>query len=302
MNIVISSVSLMRHLKFRKKLSEADIEKAEDLIKDIHMENTRQKYIKRGGSSSVSVDRTATKNADKVSTQVESQSLTQSNINTQMENSISPHKYVCYDLALHAYSEQFYTGYDIFPPTFNTWVGYTPQRHFNMYMGNAPVQNYFHEMAYPSQNSDGPWQETNYDSHLSQQQGNNISVLVSQCKDDFETTTSTNNEPCAISGKDDCLRTFHARTSEQSTDAYSDKAGYTTSDCEADTESLAQEADHLLTCTWTTLVKENASSSDLPWDSIDGTVTVNKTISSTETVPETKNRKYEVNTTTYQLQ
>ena len=131
----------MRYLKFRKKLSGADIEEADNLIKDIHMENTRQKWIKRGGSGSIGVDRTATKSADKVSTQVKSQSLTQSNINTQMESSISPHKYIGCDLALHAYSEQFYTGYDILPPTSNTWEGYTPQRHFNRYMGNAPVQN-----------------------------------------------------------------------------------------------------------------------------------------------------------------
>ena len=121
---------------------------------------------------------------------------------------------------------------------------------------------------------------------------------MSQCKDDFETTTSTNNKPHYISGKDDSSRTYHARISEQSTDAYSDKAGYTTSDCEADTESLAGEADHLLTCTWTLFVKENASSSDLLQDNIDGTVTFNETISSTET----KKRKYDVNTTTYQLQ
>ena len=48
MDIVISSVGLMGYLKFRKKLSEADVEEAEDLIKDIHMENTRQKLIKEG--------------------------------------------------------------------------------------------------------------------------------------------------------------------------------------------------------------------------------------------------------------
>ena len=172
MDIVISSVGLMRYLKFRKKLSEADIEEAEDLIKDIHMENTRQKWIKRWGGGSSGVDRTATKSADKVSTQVESQSLTQSEINTQMESSISQHKYINYDLALHVYSEQFYTEYDIFPPTFNTWEGYTPQSHFNRYMGNAPVQNYFHEMAYPSENSHGQMQQKYYDSHLSQQEGN----------------------------------------------------------------------------------------------------------------------------------
>ena len=124
---------------------------------------------------------------------------------------------------------------------------------------------------------------------------------MSQCKDDFETTTYTNNEPRDISGKDDSSRTFHARTSEQSTDAYSDKAGYATSDCEADTESLAGGEDHFLTYTQTSLVKENVSSSDLPQNSIDGTVADNETISSTETVPETKKRKYEVNTTTYQL-
>ena len=155
-------------------------------------------------------------------------------------------------------------------------------------MGNAPVQNYFHEMAYPSENSHGQMQQTYYDSHLSQQDGRNTSVLVTQHKDDFEATTFTNNEPCDISGKDDSSRTFEAKMSEQSTDAYSDKAGYATSDCEADTESLAGEADQLLTCTQTLLVKENASSSDLLQDSIDGTVADNETISSTETVPETK--------------
>ena len=85
----ISSVSLMRYLKFRKKLSEADVEEAEDLIKDIHMENTRQKWIKRGCGGSGGVDRTGTKSAEKVSTQVKSQSLRQSEINTKMESSIS---------------------------------------------------------------------------------------------------------------------------------------------------------------------------------------------------------------------
>ena len=125
---------------------------------------------------------------------------------------------------------------------------------------------------------------------------------MTQHKDDFEATTFTNNEPCDISWKDDSSRTFDIKTSEQSTDAYSDKAGYTTSDCEADTASLAAEADHLLTCIQTSLVKENASSSDLPWDSIDGMVTDNETISLTETVLETKKRKYELNTNTYQLQ
>ena len=86
MDIVICSVGLMRYLKFRNKLSEADVQEAEDLIKNIQVENTRQKWMKRGGGSSFGVDRTGTKSADKVSTQVESQSLTQSDINTQLES------------------------------------------------------------------------------------------------------------------------------------------------------------------------------------------------------------------------
>ena len=114
-------------------------------------------------------------------------------------------------------------------------------------------------------------------------------------------TSSTNNEKCDICGKDDSSKNLEVKSSEQSTDAYSDKAGYATSDCEADTESLAGEADHLLTCTQTSLVEENASSSDILLDSFDGTVTDNGTISSTETVPDPKKRKYEVNTNTYQL-
>ena len=280
----------MRYLKFRKKLSQADVEEAEDLINDIHMENTRQKWIKRGGGSSSGIDRTGTKSADKVSTQVKSPSLTQSDINTQMGSSISPHKYVGYDLALHAYSEQFYTGYDVFPPTLNTWAGYTVQSHFNRYMGNAPVQNYFHETAYPSENSHGQSQQTYYDSYLSPQQGSNISVVLTQCKDEVKATTATNKEPHDIYGNHKSPKCFEGITSEQSTDAYSDKAGYATSDCEADTESFAGEADHLLTCSQTSLVKENANSSDLPQDSTDGTVTDNETISSTETVPETEKR------------
>ena len=147
-----------------KKLSEADAEETEDLIKDIHMENMRQK----GGGHGSGVDRTATESADKVCIQVESESLTQNGISAQMEIPISSHKYVGYDLALHAYSEQYYTGY-IFTPTLNTWEGYTPQNHFNRYMGNAPVQNYFHEMAYPTDNCNGQNQQTYYDSHFAQQ-------------------------------------------------------------------------------------------------------------------------------------
>ena len=68
-----------------------------DPVKDIHMENMRQKWIKREGSCSSGVDRTATKSADKVCTQVESESLTQNDISTQMETPISPHKYVGHD-------------------------------------------------------------------------------------------------------------------------------------------------------------------------------------------------------------
>ena len=49
LDIVISSVGLMRYLVLSKKLSKADIEKAEDLITDIHMENTRKKLITSGG-------------------------------------------------------------------------------------------------------------------------------------------------------------------------------------------------------------------------------------------------------------
>ena len=54
----------MRYLKFRKRLSETDIEEAEDLIKNIHMENTRQKWIKRGGGGGSGFDRTGTKSTD----------------------------------------------------------------------------------------------------------------------------------------------------------------------------------------------------------------------------------------------
>ena len=171
-------------------------------------------------------------------------------------------------------------------------------------MGNAPVQNYFHEMAYPEDNCNGRSQQTYYDSHFAQQQVSNISLVVSQCTDGLKTkeTSSTNNETCDICGKDDSSKNLEVKCSEQSTDVYSDKAGYATSDCETDTESLAGEAYHLLTCTQTLLVKENASSSDIPLDSFDGTVTDNETISLTETVPDTKKRKYEVTTNIYQLQ
>ena len=166
------------------------------------------------------------------------------------------------------------------------------------------LQNYFHEMAYPADNCNGQSQQTYCDSHFAQQQFSNISVVVSQCTDGLETkeTCSTNNETCDICGKDDSSKNLEVKSNEESTAAYSDKAGYTTSDCEADTESLAGEADHLLTCTHTSLVKGNASSSDILPDSFDGTVTDNETISSTETVPDTKKRKCEVNTNTYQLQ
>ena len=208
-----------------------------------------------------------------------------------MESSISPHKYIGYDPALHAYSQQCYTGYDVFPPTFSTWEGYAPQGYFNRYMGNAPVQNYFHETAYPSENSHGQRQQTDYDSHLSQQQGSNISVVDTQCKDEDKATTPTNKEPHDIYENNKSPKCFEGITSEQSTDAYSDKAGYAMSDYEADTESLAGEGDHLLTCTLTLLLKQNASSLNLLQDSIDGNVAYNETISSTETVPETKKEK-----------
>ena len=159
-----------------------------------------------------------------------------------MQSPISPHKYVSYDSALHAYSEQFYTGYDVFPPTFNTWEGYTPQSHFKRYIGNAAVQNYFHETAHPSENSHGQRQHTDYDSHLCQQQGSNIPVVLTQHKDEDKATTTTNKEPCDIYGNHKSPKCFEGITSEQSTDAYSYKAGYATSECEADTRVFGRRS------------------------------------------------------------
>ena len=60
----------------------------------------------------------------------------------------SPDKYTGYNPALHAYSQEYYTGYDAFPPTFNRQ--YSPQCHFNRYTGVQSVQHYFHPTAYPS--------------------------------------------------------------------------------------------------------------------------------------------------------
>ena len=60
----------------------------------------------------------------------------------------SPDKYTGYNPALHAYSQEYYMGYDAFPPTFNRQ--YSPQCHFNRYTGVQSVQHYFHPMAYPS--------------------------------------------------------------------------------------------------------------------------------------------------------
>ena len=101
--------------------------------------------------------------------------------------------------------------------------------------------------------------------------------------------------------KADTSRTLQTKSSEQSTDAYSAKPGYATSDCEADMESVVGQVDHLLTRTHTLAVKDHSSRSDVLQDDIDGTVTDNDTDSSTETLEDTKKRKYEVNTSTYHL-
>ena len=101
--------------------------------------------------------------------------------------------------------------------------------------------------------------------------------------------------------KADTPRTLQTKSSEQSTDAYSEKSGYATSDCEADTESVVGQADHLLMHTHTSAVKDHSSRSDVLQDDSDGTVTDNDTDSSAETIEDTRKRKYEVTTSTYHL-
>ena len=187
---------------------------------------------------------------------------------------------------MHAYSEQFYTGYDVFPPNLNNWSGYIPQSHFDRYMSNAPVSDFFHQTAYPPDSSHDPMQQTYYHLYVSQGQDRNLS----ECKDDMEGKTSGNKESCDICVKADTSRTLQTKSSEQSTDVYSEKPGYATSDCEADTESVVGHADHLLTRTHTLAVKDHSSRSDVLQDDFDGTVADNDTDSSAETLEDTKKR------------
>ena len=89
----------------------------------------------------------STKSVDTVPSQVGS--TTQSDSNIENQSCISPEKYISYNPSLHVYSEQFYRGYDVFPPNLNNWSGYTPQSHFVRHMSNASVSDFFHHMAYP---------------------------------------------------------------------------------------------------------------------------------------------------------
>ena len=142
-------------------------------------------------------------------------------------------------------------------------------------MANAPVSSFFHHTAHPHDSSER--------------------------KDEMEANTSSNKDSRDISVKVHTSQTLQTKSSEQSTDPYSDKPGYATSDCEADTESVVGEADHLLISTHPGVVTDNSKTSDVMEEDVDGTVPDNETDSSAETVEATKKRKYEVNTKTYHL-
>ena len=95
LDIVISSVGLMRYLVSSKKLPKADIEKAEDFITDIHMENSRKKWITSGGHGGCGINRSKTC-VDSSSFQksnnnrkVQSQHSTQNLINTGIQTPCS---------------------------------------------------------------------------------------------------------------------------------------------------------------------------------------------------------------------
>ena len=186
---------------------------------------------------------------------------------TDIQSQSSPQKYIGYDPFLHVYHEQFYTGYDVQPPSKNTWQALNPETHVQMYMGRDPVQKYFHNTVYHQQSYYYNQRQQSDNSQLPKPQETNL-TWVSQGKEALESTSK-------------------GTITEQSTDPYSDNPGCATYDCEVDTESLVGECNNLLELCTTSVVKDNLTSGEQP---------------ATENVPGSKRRNYEVNTSTYQLQ
>ena len=164
------------------------------------MEETWQKLIQRGrgggGGVIATVEGKKSENTDGVCTEGPGQSrgnvvqdqmtakhghdVAVSYLAKNSNNFESPQKNTGFhDLALHAYSKEYYTGYDAFSPTFNTQ--YSPQCHFNRYTWMHSVQNYFHPMAYSSH---GYYREQTYGDPF-MQQGRNVGVNVSQQRNDY---------------------------------------------------------------------------------------------------------------------
>ena len=178
------------------------------------MEETQQKWIQRGrgggggvlarveGKKSENTDGVHTEGPGKSRANVVQDQMTAkhghdvavSYLSKNSNNFESPQKNTGFhDPALHAFSEESYTSYDAFPPTFNTQ--YSPQCHFNRYTGMHFVQNYFHPTAYPSH---GYYREQTYGDPF-MQQGRNVDVNVSQQSNDYSSQYIQTRPTCTES-------------------------------------------------------------------------------------------------------
>ena len=271
LDMVIMSVALMRQMKLSNNLPPEEVREIEDLITAIQKdESMEQCFTGEPAISAVITGEAADsgKSLKEMASNISPhKNITQSLLpSTHVQSESSPQKYIGYDPSLHAYHEQFYTGYDVQPPSKNTWQALNPETHVQMYMGRDPVQKYFHTTVYPPERYYYDQRQKSDNSQLPKPQESNLTG-VSQSKAALESTSK-------------------GMITEQSTDPYSDNAGYATSDCEADTESLVGECDNLLELTTTSVVKENLTSGEQP---------------ASDNVPGSKKRNYEVNTSSYQL-